>query len=334
MVMSIRQSTRKMALACALSGAMLVIGVGVATGQVPAAQAPIPMQGGAPGGPRMPQNTSPVRLASPEVFEAVSQFYLYDRTTPLQAEVIAKQTFPTYTREKIAFAGYGGSRVPGYLALPTSGTGPFPVVVLIDGVSGSKENWFQVDSWPRGLLVTESLLASGIAVLALDARFHGERAAENGYRPPHFSAQPTDREMIQQSIVEHRRALDYLATRPEIDITRIGALGLSMGGIMTFALSSMDPRIKAAVAGLTPILLMKETIAIPIAPQTFAGAIRTTPILMLMGRTDGFYSVSDAQQLYDLIPSPRKELVFYDTGHRLPPEYADRAVAWLKNYLR
>ena len=74
-------------------------------------------------------------------------------------------------------------------------------------------------------------------------------------------------------------------------------------------------------------------IAIPIAPQTFAGAIRTTPILMLMGRTDGFYSAADAQQLHDLIPSPQKSLVFFDSGHRLPPEYGPRAVEWLKTHL-
>jgi dienelactone hydrolase len=278
--------------------------------------------------------TGPVAVASAEVFRAVSQFYEYDRAAPLQAEVVAKQDFPTYTREKIVFTGTQRSRVPGYLALPKSGAAPFPVVLLIDGVGGSKERWFQEDSWPRGTLVTEALIASGIAVLALDARFHGERAAENDYRAPRFSARPADREMITQSIVEHRRAIDYLSGRAEIDSTRIGALGLSMGGIMTFALTAMDGRIRAAVAGVTPIAPMKEAAAIPIAPQTFAGAIRDTPILMLMGRTDGFYTVDDARQLFAAIPSSRKDLVIYDSGHRLPPEYAPRAVEWLRTHLR
>jgi dienelactone hydrolase len=301
----------------------LLLGAGSAAAQAPAGAAA-----------SRPASSGPVVLASAEVFQAVSQFYRYDTAAPLQAELLGKQTFPAYTREKISFAGFGGSRVPGYLALPRTGTGPFPVVLLIDGVGGSKERWFQDDSWPRGPLLTNALTGAGIAVLALDARFHGERAAENGYRNPRFSAQPADRDMIAQSIVEHRRALDYLATRPEIDTTRIGALGLSMGGIMTFALSAMDPRIKASVAGVTPIEPMKETIAIPIAPQTFAGAIGTTPFLMLMGRTDGFYTVADAQRLFELIPSPRKDIVFFDSGHRLPPEYATRAVEWLTTYLR
>ena len=303
--------------------AALVIGwLGLTTGG-PTAQGPVP-----------PSQAGPVVAASAEVFQAVSQFYGYDETAPLQAISVEKRDFPNYSREKIVFTGIQRSRVPGYLALPKKGTRPFPVVILIDGVGGSKDRWFTEDSWPRGPLVANGLTEAGIAVLALDARDHGERAAENDYQAPQFSARPADRDMIVQSIIEHRRAMDYLATRSEIDRDRIGVLGLSMGGIMTFALSGMDPRIKAAVAGVTPIRPMKETIAIPIAPMTFAPAIANTPILMLMGRTDSFYSEQDAQQLLALIKSPRKELQFYDSGHRLPPEYAARGVEWLKTYLK
>lgn len=280
------------------------------------------------------QPARPVTLATPEVLHAVSQFYDYERAAPLRAETIARQEFPGYTREKVAFDGGRGSRVPGYLALPKAGRGPFPVVILIDGVGGTKERWFQEEGWPRGLLVTRALLDSGFAVLALDARYHGERAAENDFRAPQFSARPFDRTMIVESIIEHRRALDYLATRPELDTARVGVLGMSMGGVMTFALAGLEPRVKVAVAGVTPIAPMHEAAAIPIAPQTFAGAIRRTPVLMLMGRTDGWYSVAEAQQLFDLLPTPRKELVFYDVGHRLPPEYAAKAVGWLVAHLR
>lgn len=288
----------------------------------------------AQGPPQVPASQAgPVVAASAEVFQAVSQFYGYDTAEPLNAQVSGKRTMRGYTREKVVFTGTQGRRVPGYLALPANATGPVPVVLLIDGVQGSKERWFTDDSWPRGPLVTEGLIAAGIGVFALDAVYHGERAAENDYRTPQFSARPADRDMIVQSIVEQRRGLDYLATRPDVDMTRVGALGLSMGGIMTFALSSMDPRLKAAVAGVTPIRPMKEVIAIPIAPMTFAPQI-TIPILTMIGREDGFYSVDDARQLLALIRSPVKDLQIYESGHRLPAEYAARAVAWLSTYLK
>ena len=43
------------------------------------------------------------------------------------------------------------------------------------------------------------------------------------------------------------RTLDYLATRPEVDRTRLGCVGLSVGGYRSFLLAALDPRIKAAI---------------------------------------------------------------------------------------
>lgn len=273
-----------------------------------------------------------LKAASPEVFQAVSQIYEYNRKTPLKAQLIAKQNFPTYTREKLVFTGILHSRVPAYLAIPKIGSGPFPVVILIDGIGGSKARWFEVDSWQRGTLVVNALIESGFSAMALDARFHGERAAENDYQIPTDMSERRD--MVVQSVIEHRRAMDYLATRPEVDANRIGVLGLSMGGMLTFALTSIDSRIHTAIAGLTPVGILKEPIAIPVAPQTFAGAIVNTPILMLMARKDNFYKVEEAQQLFEAIKGQQKELVFYDTNHRPPVEYANKAVDWFKKYLK
>lgn len=274
----------------------------------------------------------PIVAASPEVFHAVSQFYEYDRKAPLQAEVIGRNETPGYRREKIVFTGAQRSRVPGYLALPKQGQGPFPVVLLIDGLTGSKDRWFQEDSWPHGTLVTSALVEAGFAVLALDAPYHGERAAENDFRIPQELAGL--REMMSRSIVEHRRAIDYLATRAEVDTSRIGSLGLSGGGIVTFALAGLDSRVKAAVAGLTPVGMMRVPIAIPIAPHVFAGANSDTPFLMIMGRSDSFYTVEEAQRLFETIRSPRKELILYQGGHRPLPEYASQSAAWFRKHLK
>jgi dienelactone hydrolase len=42
------------------------------------------------------------------------------------------------------------------------------------------------------------------------------------------------------------RTVDYLVTRPDVDPTRIGCLGISMGGYRTIYLAGLDERIKAA----------------------------------------------------------------------------------------
>ena len=274
----------------------------------------------------------PIRAATPEVFEATRAIYEYNRKAPLLAESVSKREFPAYTREKIVFSGVQQSRVPGLLMLPKAAATPYPLVILLHGITGSKESWFEPDGWAYGPRLIDPLVAAGIAVLALDARYHGERGAEGGYRVPNDINEIRD--FVVETVIEHRRALDYLATRGDIDTTRIGLLGLSMGGMEAFALTGVDSRVRAAVAGVTPIGATKNFVTIPVAPQTFAGAIRTTPFLMLMGRSDEYYTVDEARRVFESIPSPRKELVFYDSGHRMPPEYAAKAVSWLVQYLK
>jgi dienelactone hydrolase len=43
-------------------------------------------------------------------------------------------------------------------------------------------------------------------------------------------------------------ALDYLCSRPEVDVTRIGATGMSMGSTRAWWLAAVDERIAAVVA--------------------------------------------------------------------------------------
>jgi Dienelactone hydrolase family len=43
------------------------------------------------------------------------------------------------------------------------------------------------------------------------------------------------------------RTLDYLAARPDVDASRLGCVGLSVGGYRSFLLAALDERIKAAV---------------------------------------------------------------------------------------
>lgn len=43
------------------------------------------------------------------------------------------------------------------------------------------------------------------------------------------------------------RALDYLASRPEVDPKRLGCVGLSVGGYRSFLLAALDERIRVAV---------------------------------------------------------------------------------------
>lgn len=61
-----------------------------------------------------------------------------------------------------------------------------------------------------------------------------------------WSAQDIERK-FRAAIAERKRVIDWLVTRPEVDRQRIGAFGISMGGIVTAVLTPLDERIRAAV---------------------------------------------------------------------------------------
>jgi cephalosporin-C deacetylase-like acetyl esterase len=273
----------------------------------------------------------------PEAFEVMRHFFDYDQAIPLEARIIDRLEEQEYVREKIVFRGTRNSRVPGYLAIPTNGTSPYPCVLLLHGIGSTKEDWWRDDSFPSGGRLTTGLLTSGFAVLALDAEYHGERLVNNDFESPVvFTFErgwiQRARDMIVQSTIEYRRAIDYLGTRAEIDTSQIGAIGYSMGGMMVFTLAAVDPRIKASVASVTPIL--KDPYS-AIAVHNFAPFIHSPAFLMLMGNADRRnYSPEDARQLYALVVSDSKDLVFYESGHQLPVEWTRTATEWIVEHLR
>jgi dipeptidyl aminopeptidase/acylaminoacyl peptidase len=70
-------------------------------------------------------------------------------------------------------------------------------------------------------------------------------------------------DLLRQSVIDGARALDWVATRPDLDAARIGLFGISMGGIKGAMLAPLEPRIGAAVLGLAggdlPVILTQTT---------------------------------------------------------------------------
>jgi dienelactone hydrolase len=283
-----------------------------------------------------------------EAFSILVQFYEYDRGVPLDARVHYQEENEAYIREKIAFRGVRGDRIPGYLGLPKADLPSYPCVLLSHGWGSSKETWWVEDTDQERL--TKELLSSGFAVLTLDTEYHGERTFRNDYDAPLSIVTKNGgvnqyRELLVQSTLEYRRAIDYLTTRSEIDTTRIGILGYSLGGLITFILTGVDPRITVAVTCATlPVsdfymnrIGLDKTATIrmaPVAPQNFAPAIKQTSFLMLNGKTDHWGTLEEVRSLYELIASPSKELVLFESGHVLSVDYIPKAIKWFVQYFK
>ena len=281
-----------------------------------------------------------IEPASEEVYQALIQFFLYDKSLPLDPRVVEKRNMDICTREKIVFNGLHDTRVPGYLAVPKTDSLPRPCVLLLHAQEGSKSSGWQDggDFHFHFDKLTRKLLSAGFAVCALDAPYHGERTAGNDYQSPGLSMVPNQqwiryRDMLFQSTVEYRILLEYLATRQEIDLARIGALGCSMGGAQIFALTAAEERIKAAVAASIPTSGPWINKYSALALQNYVWGIGNRPFLMMMGKKETRFLPEEAEHLHNLIKSQYSELIFYESGHWLPEEYVADAVNWFKDHL-
>lgn len=274
-----------------------------------------------------------------EAYVLLSSFYDYDRDIPLEERTAGKFEIPGATVEKVVFRSRD-SHVVAFLAVPKGGSKPYPCVLALHGLGLDKMSWWEDDNDLSGGNLTKALLDAGIAVLTPDAQYHGERSHSNDYEFTHTlrlnGREFRFRDMLIQSVVDCRRAIDFLATRSDIDESKIGVIGYSLGGIETFALTALDKRVKVAVACVTPIgYLDRMKFSPAVLPQTFAHEVKDRPFLMLMGRDDDMSATeADARRVYELIPGSSKKLMFFDSGHVLPIEYVSHAVKWLADGLQ
>jgi dienelactone hydrolase len=260
---------------------------------------------------------------------AAAQFD-YDRSAPLKARIVDRRDTVGLVREKLVFDGAPGTRIPALIAVPKNGVARHPVVILVDGIGGWKERWWQVTSWNRGRILIDSLIAAGFAVAMADAPASGERTYENDFVSAESFVRdlPRWRDMGIKNAIEMRRLMDYLSTRADIDTARIGMLGLSHGGMMTFAIAAADPRIKAAVTGVTPMKNVPDVLV----PTAHAARVHV-PLLMLAGTNDAWYTRDEVDRAFAMLGTADKKLVWYDVGHRLPEDYAREATRWFARVL-
>jgi len=264
--------------------------------------------------------------------EDLKRYYEYDKTMPLNASEEIVEEREGYRIIKVYFDSVNGKRVPALLSLPKSDRRS-PCVVFLHGYGGSKEDILQI----AGLVAKE-----GYALIAIDAVYHGERKIPGKeLYSPNITESITG---IIQTVIDLRRAVDYLETRPEIDVERIGYVGGSMGGILGAIFIGVEPRIKAAaliVAGGNMSLMIRESqhytmpaireyikregisyeelqrILDPIDPINFIKYFSPRPVVFHLGRHDVIVPAEAGRQLYEAAGEP-KWVYWYDAGHNLP----------------
>jgi len=289
-----------------------------------------------------------------------------DGPPPLAPEPVERVDLGDVIREKVTYAVEPGERVPAFLFLPKTGAGPRPAVLCHHQHGGE----FEVGKdGPAGLGSTPDqhyaieLARRGYVTLAPDALCFNERRDPAGklegaeYERYEALHRLTEGKTLQGKFVwDARRAIDYLVSRREVDQSRIGMIGHSLGGQETLFTTAADLRIKAAVSscGFASLAVLKRdrilhnfALFVPglaeagdygavlalVAPRPFLVAARTAdPIFP----RDGIEAtVAAARQAYAAQGAADRLGTFYEDGaHQFSPAMREAAYSWLDRWLK
>jgi pimeloyl-ACP methyl ester carboxylesterase len=219
---------------------------------------------------------------------------------------------------------------------------PQPTIILAHGWSTNATQM---------LPVARLLHDAGFGVLLYDVRGHGASGDDGPMTLLKFA----------EDLIA---AADYLDGRPEVDMTRLGVVGHSMGGASAIVAASMESRIRVLVSSSAfadPVALTQDvmrarhiprwpflwlvcrtiecwlgTTIADIAPQNRIGQV-TVPALLIHGKSDQFIPPSNMEALYAqahqgrtqswLVPGRRHSDVILD------PDYGPWVIEFLLEHL-
>ena len=259
--------------------------------------------------------------------------FLDQPAPPVEATTEATVDRGSYVRERVIVRTWPDATMPVHVLVPKGLTEPAPCVLALHGhgygvrdIVGlwedGSERW-EPDGYHKDFGC--ELAERGFVVAAPEISCFGERRADytamagdlTGPEPTTCHNATTFAMMLGGSMMGLRvwdglRAVDYLATRPETDIARLGAMGISGGGAHTYFSTACDDRIRACVisgyfcdwrdsiltfghctCNFVPGLLRHGELS------DFAGLIAPRPCLIEAGRMDLIFPIDGVRASVD-----------------------------------
>lgn len=291
----------------------------------------------------------------------VQQLGGFPERSPLNARTVKTIQADGYRIENVIFDSQPFHRITANLYLPTA-DGPVPGVAVSSGHSRTGKT---ADYNQRFGI---AMARHGMAALCFDPIGQGERSqfldanGEPRYRgttTEHFligvGSTLVGRSTARYRVWDAMRAIDYLASRPEIDASRIGFTGCSGGGTLTSYVMALDDRVTCAAPAcyLTTFRRLIETIGPQDAEQNVYGQItfgmdhpdyvlmRAPRPTLISSTTGDFFSIQGAwenyrqsKRIYALLNYPERiDLVEVPGKHGVQPQNLATITYWMRRWL-
>ncbi len=242
-------------------------------------------------------------------------------------------------------------RINGFMVRPANQTEPLPAIVMLHGTNGSSMD----------LLSFAVYIASkGYIVMGIDAPGCGESSREPACKASNIVniSDGPEGAYYYHAAWSAIRAVTLLASMEGVDKERIAVAGASMGGVETYIVTAVDPRVKAAIpvvaSGNYRDLIMSGSLANYMVPKTFDVKSKLAdsmisyfdvyfyasridkPVLMLVSTNDEFFTLHSINDTFTAIPYQGKVMnLAPNWSHsKAYPGWITAAVLWLNGVFK
>lgn len=289
---------------------------------------------------------SSVAFAQVKPIGELRHLFDYDSTMPLDVKEIRVEERNGAFIHDISYASPKGGRVSAYLVAP-SGKGKFAGIIFMHMRPGSRNTFLDE---------ALSLAKAGAVSLLIDAPFSRAGDSKRDFDPT-VTKPESDRDIYIQTVVDLRRGVDLLFSRPDVDRKRIGFVGHSFGAHTGVVLAGVEKRIKAYVimAGAPSLTEFLRTSTIPgivetrnsltkeqqdhyfstlamVDPINYIGFVAPSALMLQFGKKDTYPDEQTAMRYAEAASKP-KSVKWYDAGHTLNDEARRDRATWLREQI-
>ncbi len=288
------------------------------------------------------------------------------RPTVPKVKILSKEDHGDYSLEKFEFDNGAGEQVRGYCFLPAKATN-CPAILYCHWHGGQydigKEELLQTNAVP--VPPGPALAKAGYVVLGIDACCFGERNGAIGDKGSagELSASKFNlwagRTLWGMIVRDDLMALDYLCSRPEVDATRIGVTGISMGSTRAWWVMALDDRPRAGVC-IACMTRYQDLIAAGMLKahgiyyyvpgmlkhfdtEAVIACAAPRPMLFQTGDQDGGSPIDGVRKLGDIVGQVYavhgkadhfENTIYPGVAHVYLPEMWTKTVAWMDRWVK
>lgn len=264
--------------------------------------------------------------------------------------------------EKIVFTAEPLAEVNAYVCLPATAAPPYTFFICVQGHSTGMHNSIAVDREDNSKPISVAgdhdfalgCMRRGIAALCIEQRSFGERRERVREKDSEYychkatmHALMLGRTLVGERVYDVDRGIDYLASRGDVDMKRLGVMGNSGGGTVSLFAAATLPRIAYAMPGgyfctfadsimkihhcvdnYLPGLLQYAEMA------DVMGLFAPKPVVLVAGKQDTIFPIAATRKAFRQLKriyaaagaEDRCHLVEGDGGHRFYAEIAWKAM--------